>query len=325
MASRSDNDEGHSKDKAAADGKDKGKGRDESVPSTKQATNLDGEDDSLVSRIANSTVGLANSMFSGTPSNSVLANAVSEKGSPSTAAGSRLHPGESSAQFRPDIAMGSQPFMGARVQGYVAEEESAFSDFLDSTPVFQPAGSTDEEAVWQPTGVLKTGSTPVGHEPVTYTSVLEQERHDGEAVVSLLMDANEQLPDHLEDEVLLPEEKEGLRKALFEQSPGAQRKDVDWNHVLNFIPDYLRLEEQNMDSYMDTGLSDPAEAWQTWVAQWEDVLTRYNDEVWGDLSSLAKEARQEVEQLAQVRQDEPAPETPALRRLRAILGHLRGR
>ncbi|KAH8905495.1 hypothetical protein BR93DRAFT_939462 [Coniochaeta sp. PMI_546] len=326
MDSRSNNDEGHSLSKTAADGKGKGKGkeRDEAVQSTRQTTNPQGEDDSLMSRIANSTSSLANALLSGTPSNSVLASAVSDKGSTSTAAGARPHHGESSTQFRPDIVTSSQAFRGAQAQEHAAEEEAAFSDFLDSTPVFQPAGSSNLEAVWQgsnidnpQTGFLERGTT-------TYSSVLEQETHDGEAVVSLLMDTNEHLTDHLEDDVLSPEERESLRKALFGQSSDVKREDVDWNHVLNFLPEYLRLEEPNMNSYMDTGLSDPAEAWQIWVGQWEDVLTRYNDEVWGDLGSLVKEARKEVEQLAQVQQDEPPPETPALRRLRAILGHLRG-
>ncbi|OIW34794.1 hypothetical protein CONLIGDRAFT_25733 [Coniochaeta ligniaria NRRL 30616] len=318
MASRSDNDKGHGK------GKGKGKERDEGVPSTRRASDPHEEDGSLMSRIANSTVGLANSMLSGVPSNSILASAVSEKGSTSAAAGSRPDHAESSVQFRPDITTGSQPFRSAQVQGHVAEEEAAFSDFLDSTPVFQPAGPSDVEAVRQPSGTANTQLAPLDHGPTTYSSVSEQERHDGAAVVSLLMDTNEYLPDHLEDGILSAGEKESLRKALFGQASDVQRQDVDWNHVLNFIPEYLRHEEQSVDSYLDTGLSDPAEAWQAWVGQWEDVLTRYDDEVWGDLGSLVKEARQEVEQLEQVRQDEPAPETPALRRLRAILGHLRG-
>lgn len=324
MASRSNNEDGHGPGKGAANGKGKGKEKDEAVPRPRQTGDARGEDDSLMSRIANSTVGLASSMLSGTPSNSALASAVSEKGSTSAAAASRPHHEESSAQFRPDVATGSQPFRATQAQGHIAQEEAAFSDFLDSTPVFQPTGSSDVEAAWQPSNVVDTQISPLGQGQTTYSSVLEQQRHDGEAVVSLLLDTNEHLPDDLEEDILSPEERENLRKALFGQSSGMERQDVDWNHVLNFIPEYLRLEHPSLESYMDTGLSDPAEAWESWVGQWEDVLTRYNDEVWGDLGSLVKEARQEVEQLAQVQQDEPPPETPALRRLRAILGHLRG-
>jgi len=181
-----------------------------------------------------------------------------------------------------------------------------------------------DDATWHLTSVKETGSDLSELGTIAYSSVAEQEQHDGEAVVSLLLDSNEHLPDSLEDDLLSPEQRESLRKALFGQSSNSARENVDWNHVLNFIPDYLRGQEPNMDSYLDTGLADPAEAWDSWVGQWKEVLTRYQDEVWGDLESLVKEARQEVEQLAQAQKDELSPETPALRRLRAILGHLRG-
>jgi len=56
-----------------------------------------------------------------------------------------------------------------------------------------------------------------------------------------------------------------------------------------------------------------------WVKQWEDVLTRYADEVWGVLLPLVKEARKEIEEL---RSDEDSKEVPdAVRRLQSILGH----
>lgn len=278
----------------------------------------------MMSRIASSTVGLANSILSGTPNSSVLASATSEKGSASAASASRPHHEESSARSQPDIATGSRPFRTSQVQTHVAAEEAAFSDFLDSTPVFQPAGPSESESTWHMTATTTRGNVPPNDGFAAYSSVAEQESHDGEAVVALLMDANEHLPDSLEDDVLSPEERDSLRTALFGQSPDSRRQSVDWNHVLNFIPDYLRGEEPTVESYMDTGLSDPAEAWRGWIAQWEDVLTRYHDEVWGDLGSLVKEARREVEQLGKIQPDEPPPETPALRRLRAILGHLRG-
>ena len=306
--------------------KGKGKGKETDAQGTREPR---GDGSSMLSRIANSTVGLANSMLSGTPSSSVLASAASEKGSTSAlAAGeARSHHAEDSAQFRPDFAGGpAQPFRATQAQSHVAAEEAAFSDFLDSTPVFQPSGASQmDDATWHMTSVKETGSDPSDLGATTFSSVAEQERHDGEAVVALLLDSNEHLPDSLEDDVLSPAQRENLRRALFGGQPSASAgENIDWNHVLNFIPDYLRDQEPNMDSYLDTGLSDPAEAWDSWIGQWQDVLTRYQDEVWGDLDSLVKEARQEVEQLAQAQKDEPSPETPALRRLRAILGHLRG-
>ncbi len=61
-----------------------------------------------------------------------------------------------------------------------------------------------------------------------------------------------------------------------------------------------------------------------WIDQWSQVLTSYQDEVWGELDSLVREARDEVRKLGEVEQSAPAPEPKALIRLRAILGHLRG-
>lgn len=308
-----------------ANGKGKEKERSPPRRTERNPNTAGGDGSSMTSRIASSTVGLASSMLSGTPSNSALASATSEKGSTSAAGASRSHHEEGFAQSRPDIATGPQPFRTSQARDHAAAAEAAFSDFLDSTPVFQPAGPSKAGPTWPITSAATTGGHVRADDgSAAYPSVAEQESRDGEAVVSLLMDPNEHLPDLLEDGVLSPEERDSLRKALFGQSPGLKGQSVDWNHVLNFVPDYLRVEEPSAESYMDTGLSDPAEAWRGWVAQWEDVLTRYHDEVWGDLGSLVKEARQEVEHLAKVQPDGPPPETPALRRLRAILGHLRG-
>jgi len=61
---------------------------------------------------------------------------------------------------------------------------------------------------------------------------------------------------------------------------------------------------------------------QVWRTQWEGVLERYTDEVWGDLLPLVKEARKEV---ANVVEGEGTEEPVALRRLKGILRHLQQR
>ena len=159
------------------------------------------------------------------------------------------------------------------------------------------------------------------------SSAIEAAAHDGEAVVSLLLDGDAHLPDTLVDDPLTPQQRESLRAALFGQpQPSTQGEGVvvDWNHILNFIPPYLRQDEPSWEGYLDTGLAEPAEAWQSWVGQWEGVLNRYNDEVWGELGELVAEAKREVEILKAYGDEGGKIETPALRRLRGILGHLRG-
>lgn len=267
----------------------------------------DNEGDSLISRIANSTVGLASSMLSGTPSSSVLTNATSEKGSSSTAPGSTTHHAENSEHVRPDIAAGPQPsqaFRNSQAQGHATAQEAAFSDFLDSTPAFQPSTAELQTAT-----TAQTDTFSQRHDTHAYPSAAEMAQHDGQPVVSLLQDTTAHLPDTLTDDPLTPSEEESLRKALF--GP-AQEDPVDWDHALNFIPFDLRMGEALRNN-----------EWQAWLHQWEDVLIRYDDEVWGGLSDLVDEARGEMMGLAQTPEDE-VPSMPALRRLRAILGHLQG-
>jgi len=66
----------------------------------------------------------------------------------------------------------------------------------------------------------------------------------------------------------------------------------------------------------------PVTGTQVWRTQWEGVLGRYTDEVWGDLLPLVREARKEVEDIIEGKGTE---EPVALRRLKGILGHLQRR
>jgi hypothetical protein len=57
--------------------------------------------------------------------------------------------------------------------------------------------------------------------------------------------------------------------------------------------------------------------------QWESVLTRYTDEVWGNLLPLVTEARKEIK-ASKDKQVGSSNEPPkALRRLQIVLDHLR--
>ncbi|KAB5580421.1 hypothetical protein GE09DRAFT_1082137 [Coniochaeta sp. 2T2.1] len=315
--------------------KGKGKEKDDPAPSTGHPTDPDSSPDpSLLSRITTSTTTLASSLLSGPPSNTILASATADKASSSSQQSAQIsHAESSSANFQPapvsstSTSTSQQPFRTTQSHSHAAEEEAAFSSFLDDVPVFQPGRG---EETWH----MSTPDPVAVNVDFTPSSAREAEAHDGEAVISLLSSPTTHLPDTLVDDPLTPEQQTSLRNALFggphptSSSNQNEEEVVDWNHILNFIPPYLRQDEPSLESYLDTGLEDPAEAWQSWVGQWEGVLNRYDDEVWGDLGGLVGEARREVEELKRTRaaggEEGGRIETPALRRLRGILGHLRG-
>jgi hypothetical protein len=343
MASRRD---------ASGDGNGKGKGKEVggNPPATEQNARPE-QEGSMLSRIANSTVGLAGSMLSGTPNSNVLASSISgSKGSSSSTAGTFASKrGESSIPIREDISR-VPSFRAAEAQFHSAEEEAAFADFLDSADELTAPtpGPNDMETAWQ---YHLPPETAPSDPQYGFPSVTEQQKHDGEDVVALLMQDEGQfeLP---EDEVIPPEEMESLRRALFGNSNAVKQMNA-LTDPMNFIPyhlqgpgveKYVQMYMMKKDRERETGQKLPygsdvmrqemevsddqdEEARQTfaWLEQWDEVLTSYMDEVWGDFEGLLKQARVEYEEVQKAEENKEAPpETPALRRLRAILGHLRG-
>lgn len=136
-------------------------------------------------------------------------------------------------------------------------------------------------------------------------TVDRQEMHDGEEVAALLAD-----PDSLQftdsvDFGSVPAQLPRLRAALQgeEGTPSSA-----WDHLLNFWP----VADENLKSSKSA-----------WLGQWKDVLTRYTDEVWGELGTDARQAKEEVD--AELQRDQDGErELQSLRRLRQILAHLRG-
>ncbi|CAM1507374.1 Fc.00g070150.m01.CDS01 [Cosmosporella sp. VM-42] len=163
------------------------------------------------------------------------------------------------------------------------------------------------------------------------SSAAEQELSDGAAVVQLLNAPSDELDMNVfstgdavdDDDDLTPQAVEKLREALFGSS--GNQYQPRWDNLLNFTPDFLDGPVASFESQLHMGTDDPAEARSIWLNQWDDVLSAYTDQVWGDLGPLAAEARREVEELAS-KEDIPSrtPETKALDRLRQILGHVRG-
>ena len=135
-------------------------------------------------------------------------------------------------------------------------------------------------------------------------TVDDQRRYDGEEVTALLADPHAlQFTDSI-DIGSLPSRLPRLHAAL---QGGEGLPSSTWDHLLNFWP----VADENIEGSR-----------AAWLVQWKDVLTRYTDDVWGDLGPDARQAKGEVE--AELLRDDDERGLQSLRRLRQILAHLRG-
>ncbi|KAK2609045.1 hypothetical protein QQS21_002415 [Conoideocrella luteorostrata] len=159
------------------------------------------------------------------------------------------------------------------------------------------------------------------YEPGEPTDVGGYKSLDGLDVVELLSRPDQcESPMIPEPNELTPFEAARLREAMFASGSAWPF----WDQLLNFNPDFMAKPEiSGTDFQAHLGTQDPEEARGIWLRQWNDVLSSYTDEVWGDLSPLATMARQEIRQWT----DDGAsrnPNTKALGRLRLVLAHVRG-
>lgn len=325
----------------------KGKGRDLKAPSDQQETASTSDhfsqNSSLLSRIAASAEGLTRNAFSppnSTEVNSALSN--SEKGQSSGATLGISAPGESSQTFPPDTqqrdAGNSSTFRAGHNEKHVRQSEAEFSDFLDGIDTFKPSQLSTVENVIAPTSTAsRSADDPFNdawlrsqndHAPsLASRTIAEQELRDGEDVLALLSDPTafdyEQFEVQLEEDEnydwgLSSEQLTQLRAMTRELFPAfVPHRDISAEHPLNLIPQFDISTSNQLMGHSNL------DAMGQWRDQWEGVLTRYTDEVWGGLLPLVKKARQEAEDLKEYGTEHVQPK--ALRRLEAILGHLQKR
>lgn len=306
---------------------DKGKGRAKSDEDADKGKA--GEQPSMLSRVAASASGLTRSAFA-TPNSNELnehtAAALAEKGQFGQSYGSNLAWAESSkAPQKLEQGSSAAAFRVGHNQEHVKQSEKEFSTFLDGIDSFTPSEDRGEDHfasgglgdgfgdVWTRSHSAR-GLTP---QKSIYGSVAEQESRDGEDVLVLLAqngateETFEPSPDDESlDWGLSAEQLSQLRAMTQDLFPPIEAHGiVDPDHPLNLAPNFDGTYGHSPDLI------------ESWREQWDGVLNYYTDEVWGDLLPLVKEARREVEDL----QNGPSrTEQPkALRRLGAILGHLR--
>ena len=312
---------------------DKGKGRAHSDEAADQARPDGPQDPSIISRVAASATSLARSALANPngkelSQSSAAALANSGKGhASSTGGGSAWAESSKTSQQLVSQPNLSNAFRPTQNEEHIRKSEDELSSFLDGIDTFKPSqnlGSEHHESLDSGFGQAWTRSqaslNTTSSKPVGYQTVAEQELHDGEEVLAVIS-----VPQDMDIPFEASEDNENYNWGLTHEQisqlramttdifpPPEPHQPINPNNPLNLIPHVDDTDFINANSQA---------AVDTWREQWQDVLTRYTDEVWGGLLPLVKEARKEIEGLQSG--DEPTVQPKALRRLGAVLGHLR--
>lgn len=315
---------------------DKGKARAQDDEGESQTRPEGPQDPSIASRVAASARGLTRSAFaspSGNELNESAAAAIanSGKGQAPSAGGSSAWAETSRASQQPTPqTSSSNAFRPSQNEEHIRQSENEFSSFLDGIDSFTPSqnleaapsaavkGSLSFGEAWARSQIPRNVTPP---KPMEYRTVAEQEGRDGEDVLAILSSSDdmnvpfEAAPEDDEnyDWGLSQEQISELRAMIKDFLPPPEpHQAASPSNPLNLVPHVEDADFINAHSQA---------AVDAWRDQWEGVLTRYADEVWGGLLPLVKEARKEVEGMQSGGEQTMQPK--ALRRLGAILGHLR--
>ncbi|KAI1807695.1 hypothetical protein F4811DRAFT_505663 [Daldinia bambusicola] len=272
---------------------------------------------SFVSRLSASASKLTSDLVLQHPSGASLADALPTDKAESSRLGRGAGVDEISTE-RSSLAQGSipGPFKSAQSQEEGAQVESTFQDFLNST-------STLEE--WEP-GNVKT----VGDEQIDELALEKTQRTiprinptDGMDVVELLDLAYSEVEET--DLDLTDTEQATIRHHLFgDGESGGRALRKRWDDALNFFPG-LGSNSGGIQAYANLlGTSNIEEAKSIWVSQWQGVLSRYTDEVWGELGPLVDKAREELTSLSVPYEEGSPSKLKSVRRLQQLLSHIRG-
>lgn len=283
-------------------------------------------DASAMSRLANSTLALGSSLLSA-PDISSLEVSTSKAGPASSDARLGTAMGETSDPRSQTSVGSSESLRSPQVRNHIQREEAAFAQFLEGIDPSAVSGST-------PGDVPSTLVDNLSNREGTDLRLQSDAGHriadsDGLEVVKLL--------DHGYSEVMLADpavpltkdQELRLRQALFREGSSADdtgKYASDWSNLLNFVPEYISNGTsgwgyRELSGHM--GTPDTMEASEIWAEQWGDVLSRYTEEVWGDLGALVQEAKQEAGRIKSHEGDVGPSGPKAILRLRQILSHIR--
>jgi hypothetical protein len=315
---------------------------------------------SILERVTASATGLAQSAFA-TPTSNELSDAASaaltSTGKGRQVGGNSGSWAESSRANQqsalPTVQGQSLPSIRAgHREEHIRDTESEFSSFLDGidsfTPSFEPYSKADLSSHGQALDILPehaNGVTDTRRDQdgeIQYNTVDEQQQHDGDAVLSILS-----YPSAITDELeALSMEEENFNWDLTDQQISRLRALMDENfpppnqhismpveHPLNLVPNIVSTPTSEPVPYIDATLEERSmyfgpevprnTARQMWMEQWEGVLTRYTDEVWGNLLPLVMQARRDIKAIKVDCPGTSIEQSKALRRLRMVLSHVR--
>jgi len=309
---------------------------------------------SILERVTASATGLAHSAFAAPTSNELSDAATAAltstgKGrqlggsSGSLAESSRSNQQTSQGQSLPSIRAGHR-------EEHIINAESEFSSFLDGIDSFAPSSELYDQVdpsigqaldilVERANGRMDARCDQAGQG--LYNTVDEQQQHDGDAVLSILSNpsatTNELEALSVDDEALnwdLTDQQISWLRTVVDElfPPPDEHISMSTKHPLNLIPHIVSTTSDPVpfidttleDLYMYFGQDVPRDAArQVWMEQWEGVLTRYTDEVWGNLLPLVVEAREEIKTIKEGYHGATIGQSKALRRLRLVLDHVR--
>ncbi|KAI0165959.1 hypothetical protein GGR57DRAFT_144975 [Xylariaceae sp. FL1272] len=297
------------KDVVPFSGDGKGKGKEKvredqqsaRVPSQIERSEDSAQSQSSMSRMASSATNVTSDLFNGRYGGQYLGSFLSS-GHKSTGSSNVIFQSNPSAQETAQV-VSSQSIPGRRTGATFR---------APSGP--EPAG--DSQPTWLQIDDAERG-TGESNRDLQRSHAAAMSMMDGFEVVQLLETGTGAEVFSFEDGDLpvTSHQASALRQALFEGDSAS--RTLAWDDALNFIPDSL-ADYLGIDNVHDARL--------IWAQQWQDVLSSYTDEVWGDLDALVKAARRELDDMSKGARTETAsePSLDAVRRLRQILAHIRG-
>lgn len=181
--------------------------------------------------------------------------------------------------------------------------------------------------------------SPVGQKSIVFSDVHLAEQRDGSEVVALLDTPGalfpvDSLPIDIADSMdvnanelfasdILATQNSSyahLRPTITDHDLAGRHGLVQPSNPTNLLPDIAVRSPLIVASPL---LTPPADE-DSWLAAWNDVLERYTDDVWGENIAVVRDARvliQEVKTGAS--RDDAGGKQRALRRLRAVLNHVK--
>ncbi|KAI0012884.1 hypothetical protein F4779DRAFT_566084 [Xylariaceae sp. FL0662B] len=282
--------------------------------------------DDIMPRLTASARTLANDLMSHHSSSTYLADALPSSKAESSSAQSIASTETCAYRKNTNQGLGDSAFRSARGQENILAEESKFSAFLDGADVLEPIETEDDKR--------RDYEEDFNHEHpsdqiVNTAAVSAVSAADGLDVAKILDSGYDEVWTEAPENLPAGNERILLRRHLFEN--GARNRPAyeqrQWEGTLNFFPEFIWGGNSRCgcaELLEHLGTTDPEQARNIWISQWQDILSNYTDEVWGDLGPLVEAAREELHNLSEPSAERAPLQPKALRRLQQILAHIRG-